>query len=1089
MECFYKSRRPSDRGYRQRMHGMWKELVGKETTKDVSEQRLADQARTILKNNWFSAVEMEEIQRCLEVNDEEEEVEGMEVGVGETDEEMLEDRRTEVMRMETDNVTDNVDLEPEDAEEYEIVKKLKELMEETRNRERLLALRKVRRKDLMEETRKVDAAAGTITTGNISDTNRLMYACARLVTERMNIKVKAVFEERSEPPWKRRIKQNIKNLRQELAKLIAYQDGELKNRLERKRIEETSKKLRKRVETTIEETKQRLLAYANRLERYEARCKQFKQNQLFKTNQRQLYEELVGKATTDQQVLPNSKESKKFWSELWDKPVMHNDKTGWLEDLRAKDVEQQQEFEITPEKIAQQLKGMPNWKAPGPDEVHGFWMKNLKSLHRRLADQLQECMRSGKIPAWMTEGRTVLIVKDESKGSLVSNFRPIACLPVMYKLLTGMMAEAVYKHLERTKELPVEQKGCRKKTRGTKDQLLIDRMLLQNCKKRKTNLKMAWIDYKKAYDMVPHSWILESLRLVGTAKNILKLMERSMKNWKTTLRAGNKTLGQVNIKRGIFQGDSLSPLLFVIAMIPLTKILRKHSAGYNMEKRGRGRQKKINHLLFMDDLKLFGKSEQEIESLVQTVRVFSEDIKMEFGIDKCAVVGLNRGKLEQVEGVKLPSGKVIRGLNNEEGYKYLGILEADEMKHEETRNKVKKEYYNRVRKVLRSKLNAGNTVSALNTWAVSLVRYSAGIIKWRKEDLQVMDRKTRKLMTIHGALHPKSDVDRIYIPRKEGGRGLLSVQDCVEAEEMSLSKYIEESSEEWLKLVEKEGVLPKWDKETTGKVLKQKKKTERKVNWKTKEMHGQFVRQTGEVASKEMWTWLERGEMKKETEALIVAAQDQALSTNAVKVKIYKQEGTTACRMCKNKDETVGHLLSECSKLAQTEYKNRHDKVANVVHWSLCKKYGLQCAEKWYEHQGKKMPVLENEEVKILWDINIQTDHVIEHRRPDIVVLEKKEKKAVLIDIAVPGDGRIERKEEEKMERYEELGRELKKLWKLTSQVKVVPIVVGALGTTPKKLEKSLEMIGVQLSVGLLQKVALLGTARILRKVMEKEVE
>ena len=111
--------------------------------------------------------------------------------------------------------------------------------------------------------------------------------------------------------------------------------------------------------------------------------------------------------------------------------------------------------------------------------------------------------------------------------------------------------------------------------------------------------------------------------------------------------------------------------------------------------------------------------------------------------------------------------------------------------------------------VLRSKLNAGNTVSALNTWAVSLVRYSAGIIKWRKEDLQVMDRKTRKLMTIHGALHPRSDVDRIYIPRKEGGRGLLSVQDCVEAEEMSLSKYIEESSEEWLKLVEKEGALPK----------------------------------------------------------------------------------------------------------------------------------------------------------------------------------------------------------------------------------------------------------------------------------------
>ena len=93
--------------------------------------------------------------------------------------------------------------------------------------------------------------------------------------------------------------------------------------------------------------------------------------------------------------------------------------------------------------------------------------------------------------------------------------------------------------------------------------------------------------------------------------------------------------------------------------------------------------------------------------------------------------------------------------------------------------------------------------------------------------------------------------------------------------------------------------------------------------------------------------------------------------------------------------------------------KSGHDRVADVVHWSLCHKYGLQCTSKWYEHYGREHPVMENKEVKILWDFNVETEHVIVHRRPDIVVLEK-EKKALLIDIAVPGDV-IEENEEEKV--------------------------------------------------------------------------
>ena len=90
-----------------------------------------------------------------------------------------------------------------------------------------------------------------------------------------------------------------------------------------------------------------------------------------------------------------------------------------------------------------------------------------------------------------------------------------------------------------------------------------------------------------------------------------------------------------------------------------------------------------------------------------------------------------------------------------------------------------KEYFRRLEKALKSKLNGGNLIQRVNTRAVSLLRYSAAFISWRKCELQAIDMKIRKLLSIHGGLHPKSDFDRLYIPRKNGRRGLIAIQDCV----------------------------------------------------------------------------------------------------------------------------------------------------------------------------------------------------------------------------------------------------------------------------------------------------------------------
>ena len=147
--------------------------------------------------------------------------------------------------------------------------------------------------------------------------------------------------------------------------------------------------------------------------------------------------------------------------------------------------------------------------------------------------------------------------------------------------------------------------------------------------------------------MVPHSWIVECMEIFDIAENVKAFLTGNMSNWKTKLTSSGEYLRTVNVKRGIFQGDSLSLLLFVLCTITLFLILRKASAGYEFK----GKRAKINHLLFMDDLKLFGKKQDQIDSLIKTVHLFSSDIGMVFGIDKFGVVIVKRGKLVECNGV------------------------------------------------------------------------------------------------------------------------------------------------------------------------------------------------------------------------------------------------------------------------------------------------------------------------------------------------------------------------------------------------------------------------------------------------------
>ena len=121
-----------------------------------------------------------------------------------------------------------------------------------------------------------------------------------------------------------------------------------------------------------------------------------------------------------------------------------------------------------------------------------------------------------------------------------------------------------------------------------------------------------------------------------------------------------------------------------------------------------------------------------------------------------------------------------------------------------------------------------------------------------------------------------------------------------------------------------------------------------------------------------------------------MAAQNSAIRTNHIKTRIDNTQENSKRRLCSDRDETINHIICECSKLAQKEYKARHDWVRKVIHWEMCKKFNFDHANKCYMHNPA--PVLENDTHKLLWDFDIQTDHLISAKRPDLIIINEKRK-------------------------------------------------------------------------------------------------
>lgn len=537
------------------------------------------------------------------------------------------------------------------------------------------------------------------------------------------------------PNWQIRLEKRVQNLRSDIGRLTDYIRGN-RNRTIVAAVEKVKTRYQSHAQHEnpntqlnhyLDTLKQKLNVVSSRLKRYLTCTTRKQQNATFNNSEKSFYRNLTCTNTGSQnQTRPTPETLRDFWASIWENPVEHNKNAEWYTRMAEANVTPDMEFDnITIDTFLQVLERTHNWKTPGSDNLHNYWYKKFTVTHTHILRHFNYFIKSPyTMPAYITQGVTYMLPKDTTDMQNPAKYRPITCLQTIYKILTACISKNIYTHLDKNNILAEQQKGCRKNCQGCKEQLTIDAVVMNNTARKKSNIYTMFIDYRKAFDSVPHSWLLQVLYYYRIHPTIITFLQVSMQNWQTRLRinqgADSISTDPIRIETGIFQGDALSPLWFCLALNPLSELLNKSNEGYKLD--NDRTQDTLSHLLYMDDIKLNSNSKEGVFELADITQVFSTDINMELGVDKCKILSVNKGKIQNIDYI-LRSGESIEAIDEHSVYKYLGFNQSLQIKQKETKAELLKKFKHRLNLILKTHLNSKNIVKAINTYAVPVLTY------------------------------------------------------------------------------------------------------------------------------------------------------------------------------------------------------------------------------------------------------------------------------------------------------------------------------------------------------------------------------
>ena len=312
------------------------------------------------------------------------------------------------------------------------------------------------------------------------------------------------------PTWRRRLDMKITPLRRAIFLLQEPRKGSSsilllhELRLLRQRLSIAPSEAR---DVTINRLKMELQSKREKSRRLEKNRKRLRQNGLLQRDARLFYRDLR-KQTIQITSPPSESGIEQYWGDILETEVCHNKSAFWLRrqiDGEMSQPAEQQWQPISDNEVTMCLRRMGNWKSPGSDQVYGFWVKRIICLHSDLTRNYNLLVQDpDSVPDWLSQGIITPIPKNNDTDQ-AKNYRPITCHSVFYKTLTSVIKQRIEGHLSQGNLMASEQKGCQQGFFGAKDHLLINKLLTEDCKARHKSLSMAWVDYQKAYDSVPHS--------------------------------------------------------------------------------------------------------------------------------------------------------------------------------------------------------------------------------------------------------------------------------------------------------------------------------------------------------------------------------------------------------------------------------------------------------------------------------------------------------------------------------------------------------------------------------------------------------
>ena len=284
-------------------------------------------------------------------------------------------------------------------------------------------------------------------------------------------------------------------------------------------------------------------------------------------------------------MIPTKESIEQFWKDIWQDNAIFNEKADWLKDHNdtyCKNVVNT-EYNIDLQTLEKSIKKKQVSKAPGKGCIIGFWFKNVSSYRDIVAVKFNELLHSDPntpLPMWFSIAHTSLLPKNK-ETHIAKNYRPIACLNILYKLSTSFLNSFMSDRVYKNNIISQEQAAGKRGVWGTLEQLLISKNIIQEVKRMRKNLTIIWLDYRKAFGSIPHSWLIKSLKLAKVPDNIINAIENFTQSWDTILHLNdnndNVASSLIKIVKGIYH--SLSVMLFVVSLNPFSHLLRRRK-GY-----------------------------------------------------------------------------------------------------------------------------------------------------------------------------------------------------------------------------------------------------------------------------------------------------------------------------------------------------------------------------------------------------------------------------------------------------------------------------------------------------------------------------